>query len=108
MIRRLQAEHRVDLTLDSIGDLPDRDLARWSGEPASAASSPEALHETRLRERAELLFQESDGDVLTCRDLARRHEPPVVPSFGQLDHGAHRVFELLRDLEHDSLLQDRA
>ena len=74
------------------------------GDAAPATRAPEALHEPGLRERAQLLLQESERDLLTLGDLARRHQGVLVAPFGELDHGSHRVFELLGDLEHGPVL----
>jgi hypothetical protein len=47
-----------------------------------------------------LLFQEPQGDLLAFRDLASRNQRRLSPTMGELDHRAHRVFQLLRDLQH--------
>src|SRR5262249_21759584 len=65
------------------------------------ARATEALNQPGPREGPELLLQESEGDLLTLGDLPSRDERSLVLPLGKLDHRAHRVFQLLGDLEHE-------
>src|SRR5207344_3113368 len=81
------------------------DLRGILGQAAPAAGPPEALDQARLVERAELLFEEPNRDLLRLRDLACGHEGPALLAHRQLDHRPHGVLELLRDLQHVPLIR---
>ena len=70
MIGGFQAEHREDLAFDRVGDLGDGDLIGLPRQAASDAGAPEALDEPGLGQGSELLFEETDGDLLPLRDRA--------------------------------------
>jgi hypothetical protein len=95
VVGRFQAEHRVDLSFDRVGDLRDRDLGGIPGDPAPSTRPAEALDQPGLRECSQLLLQEPQRDLLPLGDLTSGDQSIVVLPLGELDHGAHRVLELL-------------
>jgi hypothetical protein len=101
VVTRLEAEHREDLSFDGISYLSHGYLLRRTGQTTPSPGSAEALDETGFRKSAQLLLQEPQGDLLTLGDLTRRHQRSFVAALRELDHGPHRVLELLGNLDHD-------
>src|SRR5205807_915162 len=87
VIRRVQAEHRVERSLDGVHDVGDPDVLRLAGQAAAAAGAPEALHQPCLVQRAELLLQETHRNGLGLGDLARGHQPRAAPKRATEERG---------------------
>jgi len=93
--------HDVD---DGVDDVGHEDLPRVLRQAASPAGAAEAFDQARFVERAQLLLEEAERDVLGCGDGTGRDQ--IVSHLGasksELDHGPHRVLGFLRDLQHRS------
>ena len=73
-------------------------------EPAPPSGPPEALDEPGLGERAQLLLQEPQRDLLALGDLARRHERPLVAAWASSIIARIAYSSFCGDLQHGNLL----